>query len=68
VLYDLDHEAAGVCDAMGLTMRRARAVNDAPLFLDLMADVVRATYARHAEHRRLPIVPATAPPTGRPAG
>lgn len=66
VLYDLDHEAAGVCDTIGLTMRRARAVNDAPLFLDLMADVVRATYARHAEHRRLPIVPANALPTGRP--
>jgi hypothetical protein len=38
-------------------MQRARAVNDAAPFLGLMADVVRATCARHAARRRLPVVP-----------
>lgn len=58
VLYDLDREAAETCREAGITMTRARAVNDDPRFLDLMADVVREVYARDAEHRRLPIVPA----------
>jgi ferrochelatase len=40
VLYDLDREAADVCRAIGLPMTRAEAVNDDPLFLDMMADVV----------------------------
>ena len=40
VLYDLDREAAEVCREIGLPMARAEAVNDDPLFLDMMADVV----------------------------
>lgn len=56
VLYDLDHELRATCDAIGLTMERAGAVNDAPAFIDLMADVVRSHYAAHAAHRRLPVV------------
>ena len=40
VLYDLDHEAAAICREIGLPMARAEAVNDDPLFLDMMADVV----------------------------
>ncbi len=40
VLYDLDREAAQVCRDAGLPMTRAAAVNDDPLFLDMMADVV----------------------------
>jgi len=58
VLWDLDREALDTCRSIGLPAVRASAVNDDPAFLDLMADVVRATCARHAEHRRLPIVPA----------
>ena len=56
VLYDLDYELRATCDAIGLAMTRARAVNDSPAFIDLMADVVRAHYAASAAHRRLPIV------------
>jgi len=48
VLYDLDHEAAGVCVELGITMRRAAAVNDDPRFLDLMVDVVRVASRRYA--------------------
>ena len=63
VLYDLDREAADVCREIGLPMARAQAVDDDPLFLDMMADVVLRTIHRYARGRPLPI---TAP--GRAAG
>ena len=56
VLYDLDLEAADVCAGLGLPMARAEAVNDDPLFLDMMADVVLATIRRYDGGRALPIV------------
>ena len=58
VLYDLDREAADVCREIGLPMARAEAVNDDPLFLDMMADMVLRTIRRHAHGRPLPLVPA----------
>jgi ferrochelatase len=56
VLYDLDHEAAAVCAQIGLPMTRAEAVNDDPLFLDMMADVVLATIRRYERGRPLPFL------------
>ena len=56
VLYDLDREAADVCASIGLPMVRASAVNDDPLFLDMMADVVLRTMRRYETGRPLPIV------------
>ena len=56
VLYDLDREAADVCTSIGLPMVRAAAVNDNPLFLDMMADVVLRTMRRYETGRPLPIV------------
>ena len=56
VLYDLDRAATDVCAEIGLPMARAEAVNDDPLFLDMMADVVLRTIRRHATGRPLPIV------------
>ena len=56
VLYDLDREAAEVCRGIGLPMVRAEAVNDDPLFLDMMADVVLRTIRRYERGRPLPIV------------
>jgi ferrochelatase len=53
VLYDLDREAAGVCRTLGLPMARAEAVNDDPLFLDMMADVVLRTIERYRDGRPL---------------
>jgi ferrochelatase len=53
VLYDLDHEAGDVCRTLGLPMARADAVNDDPLFLDMMADVVQRTIARYRTGRPL---------------
>ena len=61
VLYDLDTEAAAVCRAAGLPMRRASAINDHPAFLDALADVVRAACARVGGGRPLPIVPGVPP-------
>jgi ferrochelatase len=59
VLYDLDREAAAVSREIGLAMARAETVNDDPVFLDMMADVVLRTLRRHEGGRRpLPMVGA----------
>jgi protoporphyrin/coproporphyrin ferrochelatase len=58
VLYDLDIEAAQVCREIGLTMARARAVNDHPRFLDMMADVVLRVCSRYDHARPLELVSA----------
>ena len=60
VLYDLDREAADVCREIGLPMARAEAVNDDPLFLDMMADVVMKTIRRYEQEGRCPFRPAKA--------
>lgn len=62
VIYDLDVEAAAVCAELGVTMRRAAAVNDDPRFLDMMADVVRSTVDRYRGGRPLPICAEAEPP------
>jgi len=56
VLYDLDREAADVCKEIGLPMVRAEAVNDDPVFIDMMADVVLKTIRRYETGRPLPFV------------
>jgi ferrochelatase len=61
VLYDLDHEAAAVCRAIGLPMVRAEAVNDDPAFLDTLRDAVIDTWKRYEGATPLPVVPATPP-------
>jgi ferrochelatase len=62
VLYDLDREAAGVCRTLGLPMERAEAVNDDPLFLDMMADVVLRTIERYRAGRALSFAMAPSEP------
>jgi ferrochelatase len=56
VLYDLDEEAAAVCRELDIAMARAATANDDPIFLDMMADVVRATCERYAGGRALGVV------------
>jgi len=56
VLYDLDREAADVCASIALPMVRAEAVNDDPIFIDMMADVVLRTVRRYETGTPLPIV------------
>jgi ferrochelatase len=43
VLYDLDVEARATATAAGLGFARASTVNDHPLFVRLLAELVRAT-------------------------
>ena len=57
VLYDLDREAVAVAAEVGLSLTRADAVNDDPVFLDMMADVVLATTRRYERGRPLPFAP-----------
>lgn len=66
VLYDLDYEAGAACAEIGLPMQRAAAVNDDPLFLDVLADVVRDATRRHRRGRPLPIAPPTPPDRTEP--
>jgi ferrochelatase len=56
VLYDLDIEAADVCEEIGLPMVRAEAVNDHPRFLDMMSDVVLQLCRRYDRARPLEVV------------
>ena len=62
VLYDLDTEAAQLCRALGLPMRRAAAANDHPAFIDMLADVTRHVCSRTGGGIPLPLLPAV-PPT-----
>ena len=62
VLYDLDREAAAVSREIGLAMARAEAVNDDPLFLDMMADVVLRTITKYEHGRPLPLAAASSRP------
>jgi len=66
VLYDLDTSALQVCEEIGLLMRRAASVNDHPLFLDMLADVVRRTYRRYKRGRPLPLLPFRPPERTEP--
>ena len=56
VLYDLDVEAAQVCRELGLPMVRAESVNEHPVFLDMMADVVLGVMRRYEQGRPLEVV------------
>jgi ferrochelatase len=58
VLYDLDVEAADVARELQLPIARAEAVNDHPLFLDMLADVVLRVYGRYHHARPLELVAA----------
>jgi protoporphyrin/coproporphyrin ferrochelatase len=55
VLYDLGTEAAAVARELGMAFALAEAVNDDPVFLDMMADVVLGTIRRYATGRPLPV-------------
>ena len=45
ILYDLDIEAREIAGAAGITLHRARAVNDHPDFVAMLADLVRGAAA-----------------------
>ena len=56
ILYDLDVEAAAACREAGLSMVRAKSVNDHPRFGDAMADAVLDIVHRYAAGRPLQLV------------
>jgi len=41
VLFDLDLEAKALADSLGIELRRASTVNDHPLYIRALADMVR---------------------------
>lgn len=45
VLYDLDVEAAAIARESGVRMERAEAINDHPLFIRMLADLVQQCFA-----------------------
>ena len=51
VRYDLDTEAAAVARELGIAFARAESVNDDPIFLDMMADVVLSVVRRYSAGR-----------------
>jgi ferrochelatase len=55
VLFDLDVEAAATAHEIGLPLARAATVNDDPVFLDMMAEVVIDTWTRYERGVALPI-------------
>lgn len=55
VLCDLDLKVGDLCRQIGLPMARAETVNDDPLFIDMMADVVLRTWNRFGQFPALPI-------------
>ena len=46
VMYDLDTEATQIADELGVKMYRAGTVNDHPLFIQMLADVVQEAIER----------------------
>lgn len=55
VIVELDHRAVETAREISLAVARAHTVNDHPVFIDMMADVVRRTWERHAKYPYLPI-------------
>ena len=66
VLFDLDVEAADTARDIGLPLARAATVNDDPMFLELMADVVTETWRRYERGVPLPLLHAEAGLAPRP--
>jgi protoporphyrin/coproporphyrin ferrochelatase len=56
VLYDLDTEAAAIARELGIAFARAESVNDDPIFLDMMADVVLSVVRRYATGKPVALV------------
>jgi len=46
VMYDLDLEAKATCARLGLNMVRAETVNDHPIFIEAMAEMVKTRIAK----------------------
>jgi len=56
LLYDLDIQSVNLCRQLNLPMVRAESLNDHPLFIDMMADIVHQTCEYYHDSLPLPIV------------
>lgn len=52
VMYDLDLEAKATCAEVGLNMVRAETVNDHPIFVEALADMVQTRVAKDAKTQK----------------
>ncbi len=52
VMYDLDLEAKATCARIGLRMVRAETVNDHPIFIEAMADMVKTRSAKDQKSQK----------------
>jgi ferrochelatase len=46
ILFDIDHRAHSIAEGLGVRLERPPALNDDPVFVDALADLVRARAAR----------------------
>jgi ferrochelatase len=46
ILFDIDHRARRIADGLGMRLERPPALNDDPVFIEALADLVRARAAR----------------------
>ena len=56
ILYDLDTEVAAIGRDLDLAITRAASVNDNPMFLDMMFDLVQTTCTRYGTGAPLPLI------------
>ncbi|MGQ9649046.1 MAG: ferrochelatase [Phycisphaerae bacterium] len=57
VLCDLDVKVGDLCRGIGLPMARAETVNDDPMFLDMMTDIVLRAWDRYKRFPPLTVAP-----------
>lgn len=55
VMYELDERAMGLCRELGIPAVRAAALNDDPVFIEMLADIAQQTFARSRDAYFLPI-------------
>ncbi len=59
VMYELDERAMGLCHKLGVPAVRAAALNDDPVFIDMLVALVQQTYARNSIFYPLPLTAST---------
>jgi ferrochelatase len=52
ILYDIDHRARAIADGLGMRLERPASLNDDPVFVETLADLVRARAGRWLEEAR----------------
>jgi ferrochelatase len=53
VMFDLDEEAKGICDELGMTMTRAATVGSHPLFVQCIRELIEERIGIRTEKRAI---------------